>query len=418
MISTVADALATSAEWLVLGDPAYQYPLASPGALPAIAVPLPPSLRQPGTQYASAYLRGAEATTSSAVILRNLHEIACAHLDQVVAAWDSATFQAPLIDALTGQSGTADLGTALRTAAPLAILRLAQREGLVHVEMLTCARVRAVGVLFARAAELTASALDPVATLVCRALDRCGDLNDRIAGEWMAYTTHEAGTEIELKFTLTGDRTLWELATHFAQRTAMGALTDFVPDVGNELQRWHFHQHTFEITDPPEARGYLAFMPDPNGTYLIKRKTFGHDTLRRHEDFRNHVPIADLTAFVATEYPDLTTRRLRSFDRTRFDVNLESTRTGDCFGIEIDEVVLPETGAVLRQAEIEYHRTRVHLGMTPATLEPELARLAQMVQRELASMGEESEQSYYSKLSFLRQQHEVAVPRPFLAPST
>lgn len=280
-----------------------------------------------------------------------------------------------------------------------------------RVEILTCARVRAVGVLFVRAAELTASTLDSMATLMCCALDRCGDFNDRIAGEWMAYTTHEAGIEIELKFTLTGDRTPWELATHFGQRTAMGALTDFVPDIGNELQRWHFHQHTFEIADPLEARGYLAFMPDPNGTYLIKRKTFAHDDLRRREDFRNHVPIADLSAFVAAEYPDLTTRRLHSFNRTRFNVNLESTRTGDCFGIEIDEVVLPESGAVLRQAEIEYHRTRVHLGMTPATLEPELARLAGIVQRELFTVGEFADESYYSKLSFLREQQELPVAR-------
>jgi hypothetical protein len=265
-------------------------------------------------------------------------------------------------------------------------------------------------VLFARAAELTASPADSIASLVCRALDRCGDLNDRIASEWMAYTTHEAGTEIELKFTLTGNRTPWELATHFAHRTATGALTDFIPDIGNELQRWHFHQHTFEITAPPEARGYLAFMPDPNGTHLIKRKTFSHDDLRRHEDFRNLVPIADgtLAAFISDEYPDLKTRRLHSFNRTRFDVNLESTRTGDCFGIEIDEVVLPETGAVLRQAEIEYHRTRVHLGMTPTTLDPELDRLAGIVQRELLTVGEPADQSYYSKLSFLRQQQELS----------
>jgi hypothetical protein len=412
MINTVADALTTSAEWLLLGDPAYQYPLAAAGALPAVVTPLPAGTRHSEVRYASAYLRGAEATTSSAVIVRSPHELAYQHLGQTVPAWDSGYFQTPLIDALAEGSGTAGVVTALRTAAPLAVLRLIQLQDQVHVEILTCARVRAVGVLFARAAELTASPADSMASLVCRAFDRCSDLNDRIAGEWMAYTTHEAGTEIELKFTLTGSRTPWELAAHFAHRTASGALTDFIPDIGNELQRWHFHQHTFEITAPPEARGYLAFMPDPNGTQLIKRKTFAQDGLRRHEDFRNHVPIADdLAAFVDREYPDLTTRRLRSFNRTRFDVNLESTRTGDCFGIEIDEVVLPETGAVLRQAEIEYHRTRVHLGMTPATLEPELARLAEIVGLELAALGEPAEQSYYSKLTFLRQQEEVAAER-------
>lgn len=414
MISTVADALATSAEWLLLGDPAYQYPLAAAGTLPAVVTPLPAAGRQPEARYASVYLRGSEASTSSVVIVRGSEGLSCEHFNQVVPAWNSAYFQTPLIDALAGRSGSTDVVTALRTATPLAILRLIQEPDQVHVEVLSCARVRAVGVLFARAAELTVSSADSMASLVCRVLDRCGELNDRIAGEWMAYTTHEAGTEIELKFTLAGRRTPWELALHFANRTAAGVLTDFIPDVGNELQRWHFLQHTFEITAPPEARGYLAFMPDPNGTQLIKRKTFAHDALRRHEDFRNHVPVPgdSLADFVAAEYPDLTTRRLSSFHRTRFDVNLESTRTGDCFGIEIDEVVIPETGAVLRQAEIEYHRTRVHLGMTSATLEPELARLAEIVKRELAAMGEETEQSYYSKLTFLRQQQELRAERP------
>ncbi|MFL6163572.1 MAG: hypothetical protein ACJ74U_15280 [Jatrophihabitantaceae bacterium] len=153
-------------------------------------------------------------------------------------AWDSGYFQTPLIHVLTGRLSTTDVMTALRTASPLAVLRLIQQPDRVHVEILTCARVRAVGVLFARAAELTAPPAESLASLVCRALDRCSDLNDRIAGEWMAYTTHEAGTEIELKFTLTGSRTPWELALHFANRTAAGALTDFIPDVGNELQRW------------------------------------------------------------------------------------------------------------------------------------------------------------------------------------
>jgi len=59
------------------------------------------------------------------------------------------------------------------------------------------------------------------------------------------------------------------------------------------------------------------------------RKTFAVDALRRHEDFRNHVPVPGdaLADFVAAEYPDLETRRLSSLNRTRFDVNLESTRT-------------------------------------------------------------------------------------------
>jgi hypothetical protein len=344
------------------------------------------------------------------VIVRSPREAGHEQFDQLVPAWDSSYFRTPLIDALTNRADDAVM--ALRTSGPLAVMRLSEQPGQVRVEVLACARVRAVGVLFVRAAEFTGSAEDSMASLVCRVLDRCGDLNDRIAGEWMAYTVHEPGTEIEVKFNLTGRRTPWELALHFAHLTAIGGLTDFIPDVGNELQRWHFLQHTFEMTAPPESRGYLAFLPDPNGNQLIKRKTFGEDALRRQEDFRNHVPIPEpLGDFVAAEYPDLSTRQLSSFYRTRFDVNLESTRTGDCFGIEIDEVVLHENGAVLRQAEIEFHRARVHFGITPATVEPELARLAELVRAELAALDEETEQSYYSKLTFLREQHEASAVR-------
>jgi hypothetical protein len=95
MISTIADALATSAEWLLLGDPAYQYPLAAAGALPAVVAPLATSTRQSEAQYASIYLCGAEATTNSAVIIRSPQELSYERFDQMVPAWDSAAFRHP-----------------------------------------------------------------------------------------------------------------------------------------------------------------------------------------------------------------------------------------------------------------------------------------------------------------------------------
>jgi hypothetical protein len=243
----------------------------------------------------------------------------------------------------------------------------------------------------------------PADTLAA-ALGHSVTLGDRVGTENQTWTHFEEGIEIETKVSLNGSVGIWPLSSDISTRIGSDDFPGFVPDVGNEMQRWQFFQHTYEVLTPAAEVGYLAFIAEPAGTYLLKHKRFPVDALRREETFRTHVVVRDqdFDAYLADQYPSYAVRRLGSFARARFDVNLESAATGHFFGIEIDEVTVIGTGEVLRQVELEYHRSRVHEGLDGTTIDGEMARLADLVVAYLQRNGIVAEQTYYSKLSFLR----------------
>lgn len=94
-------------------------------------------------------------------------------------------------------------------------------------------------------------------------------------------------------------------------------------------------------------------------------------------------------------------RELPYLRRTRFDVNVESSVAGHFYGLEMDEVE-SET-KIMRQLEIEYHRSRACYGVERRTVEPELTRLADEAERLLRTWGVAAERGYLSKLAFRKE---------------
>ncbi|MET8233415.1 hypothetical protein ABZS77_22375 [Micromonospora sp. NPDC005298] len=287
---------------------------------------------------------------------------------------------------------------------PIMVLRLHGSPERTTVEVLACTRLREVGAVFARVAECEFPAGATPDDVVPVALKSVGNLREHVAVENQVFRNLVPGIEIENKITLHGDVSIWQLTSEMASQVGSASFPGFIPDVGNEVQRWEVFQHTFEVLSPEAERGYIAFQEQPSGAFMLKHKVFAEDTLRRVETFRHNltVPGGDFAAFLDLEYPHLTVRALRTFSRTRFDVNLESSATGHFFGIEIDEVRTAGDEHVLRQAEVAYHRSRIHDGLDIATVEPELERLTNLVDSYLTRNGVDHERTFYSKLSFLR----------------
>lgn len=270
-------------------------------------------------------------------------------------------------------------------------------------------RVRQSGMLFAR---IWAGAVPAGRSLVRTVRDACAaepGLLDRVVDDGAQMTRFDEDTEIELKFTLLDDTTSWEIAHHLAQAVQRRAFPGFLPDLGNEMQRWTYAQTTFEVTGPADRAGYIAFMQTHDGTYEVKYKFFAEDGLRRTERCVLGVSVTpdEFPDHIRATVPGAEFRPLPDLRRTRFDVNVESARTGHFYGLETDEVVAG--GRVLRQLEIEYHRSRDCFGVTGSTVESELFRLSDHVEKLLSDWGVRAERGYFSKLSFLRDLEATAV---------
>ncbi|SBT39097.1 hypothetical protein GA0070611_0790 [Micromonospora auratinigra] len=402
----VDDAVGTEPErYLLLGDVSLHFPLAPRPDSPLVVLRLAPSPFGSAGPQAVEYLKPASTATRWAMLLDGAGQGVTRRFTEPVVAWRGTSIDADFAGVLARWRTPGDRTADLETITPLAVLRVHRGAGHDRTEVLMCSRMREVGALFARVATVELPAGVTWSELTRAALTRAHDLRDQVAVEWQEFTHFEEQTEIELKLGLKERVSPWGLASGIAADVRDGHLPGFVPDVGNELQRWHFQQHTFEVLEPVAERGYLGFVQKPSGDYELKHKVFAADAMRRTETFRQglEIPAGDFAGVLARDYPGLTCRRLPSFTRCRFDVNVESTATGHFFGIEIDEVVVPEYDAVLQQVEIEYHRSRVHDGLDPASIDTELYRLADAVGEWLAKAGVTAEKTFYSKLSFLRE---------------
>ncbi len=310
------------------------------------------------------------------------------HSVRPVLTWVGCTIAEPLRLHLT--DGPVDPGA----LAPLLLLRCHRGAAGLSVEVLACTRLRAVGVVFARVARFEAAGDATLDALLSEALRVCTALRGHIVVEWQGWHTFEQGTEIEAKISLAGAPSIWSLASAITPLIGGPEFPGFIPDVGNEMQRWESSQQTFEVLAPASEVGYIAFVTSVNGTYS-RQKKFVADGLRRQEIIRDPLPSSDAEAILAADYPDLVVRRLPDTTRARFDVNVESAQTGHFFGIEIDEVTESRHGTVLRQIEVEYHRSRIHDGLDGTQIDRELERLVALVQSYLDRRGVVGERNYY-----------------------
>ncbi|GAB2953635.1 hypothetical protein [Streptomyces heilongjiangensis] len=285
------------------------------------------------------------------------------------------------------------------------VLLVAERAHDAHVERAVygCSRIRQSGMLFSRIWTGEQLAGHALVDTVSQACAEGRNLHERFSDESAQSQQFEDGVEIELKFTLLDEVSPWVLASDLAAAVQCRDLDGFLPDLGNELQRWSYEQDTFEVAGPAGKSGYVAFMHYYDGTYIVKYKFFEQDTLRRIEKFDEGVVLEpeQFADYVRSKIPGAEIRALPHLTRARFDVNVESALTGHFFGLEVDEV--RAGGRVLRQLEIEYHKSRACHGVTADTVEPELFRLSKEAERLLGTWGVRADLGYLSKLSFLKE---------------
>lgn len=404
---------------LVIADMAHQYSVAPVADAPAIVAELAPEAGD-GTR-AMEFLRP-EQTASRALSVvpatggaRPLTPPA-----KPLPTWSRthfpAEFTAYLGTVLASEGGIPDAPDATLSAlGPLLLLRTHTTAPEPFTEVLICARYRATGTLFVRTARFTHAADIGLTDLVARALTYRTELQDHMRIESNAYINCEEGIEIEQKVTLLDEASIWSLTKDMWTAVEAGEFPGFITYPGYELTRWHFVQHNFEVTGPAEEVGHYAFQENPGNRYQLKMKKFPADAVRREETFRKgvEVPGGDFEAYLAREFPTLRFKRLPSFRRTRFDVNVHSLATGHGFGIETDEVTVDAAGGrTLRQVETEYLETYRHEGLDAASIDDEMERLTRLVEAYLAKTGVAAERSHYSKLSFLRDCVAAGAPAP------
>jgi len=388
--------------YLVLSDPSLQYAVAPTPGMPIVVVEL--ASRGEVGPRAVEYLPEHATATHRIVFLSAEGELlAEAPTDQILPVWSGYAMAQRFRDVL----GTIEMpgGVALHpeVLAPLMVLR--QHEGTSHsdIEVLMSTRLRAIGAVFTRVARFPTTS-GQVWSITREALGHTSAHHRTVAIEWQEFTKFDQEHEVEIKINLLGPVSIWALATSIAPLVGGPEFPGFIPDVGNEMQRWESQQQFCEILAPADQVGYIAYREQASGSYL-KYKVFSEDTLRRKETLRRleTTPTERLPELLARLHPELVVRPLPGITRARFDINLESAATGHCFGIAIDEVTVDESGQILRQAEIEYYRSRVHDGLDLSTIEPEMTRLAGLVEAYLRQRGIACERTFYSKLTFLRE---------------
>ena len=269
------------------------------------------------------------------------------------------TVRAALLSNLGGIAEAGDVDS----LAPLAVTRTHHDVGSSRTEVLACTRLRAGGALFTRVARTGCDGTP--AGLVEVALAAVSEHQPHVLTETECYTGLTPNTEIETKLALSGRLSPWALATRLSRLVGTDALPGFIPDLGNEMQRWQTYQRTWEVLAPLDEAGYLGLLYYGSGGYALKRKRFQKDELRREETFRFDLDVPDegVDEYIRSLYPDLQLRMLPAHRRSKFDVNVESARTGHFYGIEIDEIVLENAAARMSQLEIEYHGSRIHDGL-------------------------------------------------------
>ena len=186
------------------------------------------------------------------------------------------------------------------------------------------------------------------------------------------------GLEAEHKFTLPPGADIWDLAVTTHQHVRAGTIDGWICEHGNDggFTQGDYTSHLFAIIRPATERGYIAFMPAIDGPgYLIRRKRYARDQVLRREDLTQAPELTagpgDLPQVIRDRY-GLTPAWGATYRRIRYNVMLESLRTGHVFSIMYDRCTA-EHAADLTQAEVEYVRSRTLYAEQP-TADPQPAR--------------------------------------------
>lgn len=218
------------------------------------------------------------------------------------------------------------------------------------------------------------------------------------------YTRWRGDMEMERKFTFREIPDTWRLIVELYQEILDGRLTGYVPELDRDFQVFDYESHMFEVTGPAEEQGYISFIPQADGLMTVKRKWFVENAEIRRETVTDNVrlALADAEAHACTLAPGADLRRLPTFRRKRFDVNFESLRTGNIFGVYFDICRLTDhpDGPHFGQCEVEYCRSRTLQPLHDVIEEFEdvAAYIGDFLTRKRVSFRHD----LYSKLDFVR----------------
>ncbi|MEU8333677.1 hypothetical protein AB0J14_37420 [Micromonospora arborensis] len=259
----------------------------------------------------------------------------------------------------------------------------------------------------------TGDPTDPV-SWITNAVTRHGTHAAQLNSLDGAISQAHLGKEIETKFTLPRDTSLWPLAVDLHDRVANGALPEMAPRFRDPLETWDFTNTLFEVHGPGPQRGYVSFLYTQPGLYQVKRKNYDTDALVRHEHVDIDVTITVPLDSYVRDTLGLLAQPMPGFRRMRYDIKFESLRTGHHYGIFVDRCALhAEPTETLVQVEVEYLRSRSVLPLDEPAVFTEVGRITDWVAGVLAEHALPAQLGYYSKLSFLR---DVVARRPHLLP--
>ncbi|MGW2993400.1 hypothetical protein ACWDA9_17105 [Streptomyces sp. NPDC001193] len=236
------------------------------------------------------------------------------------------------------------------------------------------------------------------------ALDAHAQAALRLNNHQRCFRTHFAGTELEYKYNLEPAPDIWATSLELLKAVRHGELPGCRPEYREEFQIHAFDNHMFDVTGPAWEVGYASFIPRANGGYALKRKWYKEDAFARREQILTDIKVSPSTFedYLRSEL-HLQVQALPPFRRVRYDVQVESMRTGHVYGIFFDRCsLLAAPEIVLAQCEMEYRRSRSILDDNPDAVLQEMEHINGWLLSYLTARSLTREGTFYSKRTFLR----------------
>lgn len=228
------------------------------------------------------------------------------------------------------------------------------------------------------------------------------------------YSKWRSDIEMERKFTFAGVPDTWRLTNQLYDEVLDRKLEGFIPELDRDFQVFDYESHIFDVTGDPGEAGYISFIPQADGRMTLKRKWFIENAEIRRETVTPNLDIRldQMQAHVRT-MTSATVRQMPVFRRKRFDVNFESLRTGNIYGVYFDICRTSSPRHAFAQCEVEYCRTRTFQPLRDVVEEFEtVADYTRLfLQRQQVAFRHDT----FSKLDFVREAQALS-ERELVAP--
>lgn len=243
-------------------------------------------------------------------------------------------------------------------------------------------------------------------TDIHKVIQKCTELHMKnqiaLSNQDAYFKKYHPDTEIEYKLNLPASTNIWALSKSFYRSIENGELENIIIQPLDPFNEWEFHNYLYETVSPVSQRGYVSFITCPDEEYVVKEKVYAQDMLERIERRTKNVRLkGSMEDYLANRYPERSFKRHEPFSRRRYDVNIESIATGNIYSIMIDNCwLINDSAYTLTQCEIEYLKTRSVQNFQ--RVKEELAMIYEYVKQQLNGEGITYEETFYSKLSFVR----------------